>query len=52
MLCVGVAPNNKLIVTGGNDKVAHVFEYNFDEAGSALRLKGSLKGHRRGINDI
>jgi len=45
-----IAPNDRLLATGSQDKTAKVFEIQHHKGSRAsLKLLGTLKGHKRGI---
>ncbi|KAK7058535.1 U3 small nucleolar RNA-associated protein 13 [Paramarasmius palmivorus] len=48
-----VAPNNRLLVSGSQDRTAKIFEIEFTRKGSSvagsLKLLGTCKGHKRGV---
>jgi U3 small nucleolar RNA-associated protein 13 len=47
-----VAPNDKLLATGSQDKTANIYEVEFvpgAKAKGSLKLLGTCKGHKRGV---
>ena len=47
-----VSPNDKLLVTGSQDKTAKIFEIDVSGRGASIKLIGMLKGHKRGVWNV
>ncbi|CAK5280627.1 unnamed protein product [Mycena citricolor] len=44
-----VSPNDRLLVSGSQDRTANVYEIDYSPGRGGLRLVGTCKGHKRGV---